>query len=109
MENFDNATLYIGLTTRYGNPLIKEAVINSIGAMTDCTISESIGFYKGTREESLKVEIFNISAENARMLASRLAYILMQECVALRMDSDKKVRFENGDRYYKWFQAQENA
>lgn len=107
MEKFDNATLYIGLTTRYGTALNEEAVINSIGTMTDCTIIESIGFYKGTKEKSLKVEIFNISNDDARMLASRLAYLFMQECVAVKMDSDKKVRFETGDRYYDWFQ--ENA
>lgn len=61
---------------------------------TDCTITKTIGFYKGQRENSLKVDIYDIAVDSAVDMASYFARIFQQECVALTVDG--KTHFITG-------------
>lgn len=78
-----NATLNIGCTTKDGAKLDEDFMVNEIGYYTDCTITKAIEFYKGQKENSLKVEIYATTVDNAVNLASYFARIFTQECVAL--------------------------
>ena len=86
MEKKVNVTLNIGCTTKHGVELNPDSMINTIGKNTDCTITRTIGFYKGTRENSLKVDIYAIAADSAVDMASYFARVFMQECVALTVN-----------------------
>lgn len=78
-----NVVMNIGLTTQDGKELNMDTVINMIGLFADCTITPTIGFYKGKRENSLKVEIYGYKATAAFTLAAHFARSFNQECVAL--------------------------
>jgi hypothetical protein len=78
-----NVTMNIGCTTKWGDVLNTNFMIDEIGYCTDCTITKTIGFYHGQRENSLKVEIYDMGLEGAINLASFFARIFHQECVAL--------------------------
>ena len=73
----------IGLTTQDGKELDMDTVVNMIGLFADCTITPTIGFYKGKRKNSLKVEIYGYKATAAFTLAAHFARSFSQECVAL--------------------------
>lgn len=90
MEKKVNVTLNIGCTTKHGVELNPDSMMNKIGKETDCTITRCVGFYKGKREESLKVEIYDTRADMAVSIASYFAHIFMQECVAVTI-GDKTV------------------
>lgn len=84
-----NIILNIGLNDRTTKKqkIDTEMSINMVGAyIRDCTITETIGFYKGVRETSLKVEVYNIDAYTAISYAEHFALIFNQECVALTAD-----------------------
>lgn len=78
-----NITMNIGLTTADGEGLDADTVVNMIGMVTDCTITRTIGFYKGVREDSLKVEVYGYKPTPAFELAAHFARYFNQECVAL--------------------------
>ena len=84
MENTKvNVVMNIGMTTKDGSTIDVNAAIDKIGAETDCTITRCVGFYKGHRENSLKVEIYDTIADIAVSMASYFAHIFSQECVAV--------------------------
>lgn len=83
VEDEVNITLNVGLTTEDGEELDMDEVVNVIGALADCTIIPCIGFYKGKRERSLKVEVYGYKPTPAFELATHLARVCKQECVAL--------------------------
>lgn len=81
-----NIILNIGLNDRTTKKqkIDTEMSINMVGAyIRNCTITETIGFYKGVRETSLKVEVYNVDAYTAISYAEHFALIFNQECVAL--------------------------
>lgn len=78
-----SVVMNIGLTTQDDKELNMDTVINMIGLFADCTITPTIGFYKGKRENSLKVEIYGYKATAAFTLAAHFARSFNQECVAL--------------------------
>lgn len=78
-----SVVMNIGLTTQDGKELNMDTVVNMIGLFADCTITPTIGFYKGKRENSLKVEIYGYKATAAFTLAAHFARSFNQECVAL--------------------------
>ena len=78
-----NVVMNIGMTTKNGVKIDCDSAIDKIGAETDCTITRCVGFYKGKREESLKVEIYDTRADIAVSMASYFAHLFMQECVAV--------------------------
>lgn len=82
-EEEANITMNIGLTTEDGEELDADTVINMIGMFADCTITRTIGFYKGVREDSLKVEVYGYKPTPAFELAAHFARSFNQECVAL--------------------------
>ncbi len=72
----DKKTKTQRIKTDYAITLVGEHVRN-------CTIIPTIGFYKGERENSLKVEIYEVDAYTAISYAEHFALIFNQECVAL--------------------------
>lgn len=85
-EHEINVVMNIGLTTQDGKELDMDTVVNMIGIFADCTITPTIGFYKGKRENSLKVEIYGYKATAAFTLAAHFARSFNQECVALTVN-----------------------
>lgn len=81
-----NVVMNIGLTTQNGKELDMDTVINMVGLFADCTITPTIGFYKGVRENSIKVEIYGYKATAAFTLAAHFARSFNQECVALTVN-----------------------
>lgn len=94
MEKKVNATMNIGCTTKNGVKMDVESMINEIGKETDCTITPTIGFYHGQRENSLKVEIYDITVDMAVDMASYFSRVFVQECVALTVEG--KTQFITG-------------
>lgn len=72
-----------------------ESMINAIGERTDCTITRTVGFYKGHRENSLKVDVYDVHIDTAVVMAIRFARLFNQECVALTIKG--KTHFITGD------------
>lgn len=103
MENV-NVTMNIGCCTKDGVALNEESMIDRIGKETDCTITRCIGFYKGKRENSLKVEIYDTAVDIAVSMASYFAHIFRQECVAVTVGASTV--FVNDDytedEFIKW-------
>ena len=60
-----------------------DSAMDNIGKEVDCTITRCVGFYKGQKENSLKVEIYNIAVDRAISMASYFSHIFKQECVAV--------------------------
>lgn len=82
-----NVVLNVGCTTKDGVELDVESMINFIGMYHDCTITPTIGFYKGKRENSLKVEIYETTLDEMIAFSRYLASSFKQECVALTVGS----------------------
>lgn len=80
-----NFKLYIGLTTKDGKHLYKDYVINQVAILfDDFTVIESIGYYHGTRENSLTFEFYNQDVDNIEKLQRKikqLSFDLEQECI----------------------------
>lgn len=87
MEKITNVTLNIGCTTRDGIALDVESMMDNIGKETDCTITQTVGFYHGKRENSLRVNIYDIAVDRAVSMASDFAHLFHQECVAVTADN----------------------
>ena len=104
-----NVTMNIGCTTKNGVELNPDSMINKIGKETDCTITRCVGFYKGHRENSLKVEIYDTRADIAVSMASYFAHIFSQECVAVTVgDSTVFVNDDYTDtEFVEWCDALE--
>lgn len=83
VEKTTNVVMNIGMTTKDGVKIDCDSAIDKIGAETDCTITQCVGFYKGNRENSLKVEIYDTRVDIAVSMASYFAHIFRQECVAV--------------------------
>ena len=81
-----NVVLNIGCTTKDGDVMDADNMIDIIGYYHDCTITKTIGFYHGVRENSLKVEIYDVSISNAVDYASFWARCFKQECIALTVN-----------------------
>lgn len=47
----ENVVFNIGCTTKNGVEMDVKSMINAIGERTDCTITRTVGFYKGQREK----------------------------------------------------------
>lgn len=94
MEKVVNVVLNIGCTTKHGVEMNIDSMIETIGKNTDCTITNTVGFYHGKKENSLKVEIYGIAVDSAVDMASYFARVFMQECVALTVDG--KTNFITG-------------
>lgn len=90
MEKKANVVLNIGCTTKNGVALDVDSVINAIGKETDCTITKTVGFYHGERENSLRIDIYDIAVDRAISMANDFAYTFNQECVALTVDGVTK-------------------
>lgn len=81
-----NVTINVGCTTKYGDVMDADNMIDIIGYYHDCTITKTIGFYHGVRENSLKVEIYDVSISKAVDYASFWARCFKQECIALTVN-----------------------
>lgn len=77
-----NATLNIGMTTKHYMPINVKTAMRIISLTTDCTMTECVGVYKGHMEKSLKVEIYDTTAEKAVEFAREFAREFVQECIA---------------------------
>ena len=77
-----NVVLNVGLVTKNLMPINKETALKIIGLSTDCTVTECVGFYKGNREPSLKIEIYDTTLESGVELAREFAREFNQWCVA---------------------------
>ena len=90
-----NVVMNIGMTTKEGVKLNVNSAMDKIGAETDCTITNTVGFYHGKREISLRVDIYDIEIDRAISMAGYFAHIFQQKCVALTVGN--KTVFVNGD------------
>lgn len=84
-----NVVLNIGLNDRNWKKqrVPTDRAINLVGQyIKNCTITVTVGFYKGMRENSLKVEIYDVDAYRAIHFAEHFAMVFNQECVALTAD-----------------------
>lgn len=84
-----NIVLNIGLNdkTTKKQKIKTDYAINLVGEhVRNCTITPTIGFYKGKRENFLKVEIYSVDAYTAISYAEHFALIFNQDCVALTTD-----------------------
>ena len=104
MEKTTNVVMNIGMTTKNGVKIDCDSAIDKIGAETDCTVTRCVGFYKGQKENSLKVEIYNIAVDRAISMASYFAHLFMQECIAVTVgDSTVFVNDEYTENdFLKW-------
>ena len=104
-----NVVMNIGMTTKDGVNIDVNSAIDRIGKETDCTITQTVGFYHGKRENSLKVEIYDTRADIAVSMASYFAHIFKQECVAVTVgDSTLFVNDEYTDtEFVEWCDALE--
>ena len=82
-EKTTNVVMNIGMTTKDGVKIDIESAIDNIGKETDCTITKCVGFYKGKREDSLSVAIYDIEIDRAVAMAGYFAHIFRQECIAV--------------------------
>lgn len=89
-EKTTNVVMNIGMTTKDGVKLDVNSAMDIIGAETDCTITRCVGFYKGKRENSLRVDIYDIEVDRAISMASDFAHTFNQECVALTVGNKTK-------------------
>lgn len=81
-----NVVLNIGLNDKKTKKqrIKTDYAITLVGThVRNCTITETVGFYRGERESSLKVEIYDVDAYTAISYAEHFALIFNQECVAL--------------------------
>ena len=81
-----NVVLNIGLNDKKTKKqrIKTDYAINLVGEhVRNCTITVTVGFYKGERENSLKVEIYGVDAYTAISYAEHFVLIFNQECVAL--------------------------
>lgn len=80
-----NFKLYIGLTTKDGKQLYKDYAIEQVANLfDDFTVIESIGYYNGTRENSLTFEFYNQDVNDLGKLQGKieqLSFDLDQECI----------------------------
>ena len=83
IEKKVNVVMNIGMTTKDGSTIDVNAAIDRIGKETDCTITQTVGFYHGQRENSLKIEIASIEIDRAVAMASYFSHLFAQECVAV--------------------------
>lgn len=84
-----NVVLNIGLNDRKWKrqKVTTEHAIDLVGEyVKNCTITPTVGFYKGMRENSLKVDVYGVSVDDAIRIAEHFAFTLNQECVALTID-----------------------
>lgn len=96
-EKKTNVVMNIGCTTKDGEKLNMDTMMDIIGLFNDCTITPTIGYYKGKRENSLKIEIYDIAVDVAVDMARYYANSFNQECVALTVGSITK--FITGNLY----------
>lgn len=80
-----NFKLYIGLMTKDGKHLNEDFVINQVAKLSDnFTITRAIGYYNGTREDSLVFEFYNQYIDSEKELQNKieqLAFNCNQECI----------------------------
>lgn len=80
-----NFKLYIGLTTKDGKHLYEDFVINQVSKLSDnFTITRAIGYYNGSRENSLVFEFYNQCVDSLKELQDKIEQIsfdLDQECI----------------------------
>ena len=80
----------IGLNHQNGiDKIDRELAIEAIGAkLQACTIFDAVGFWNGTRENSLRVEIYSDADDLARLrrAAAELCAELHQDCIIVDGD-----------------------
>lgn len=91
----ENVVFNISCTTKNGIEMDIESMINAIGKHTDCTITRTVGFYKGQRENSLKVDVYDVQIDTAVVMAIHFARLFNQVHVALTIKG--KTHFITGD------------
>ena len=82
----ENFVMTIGMNDKITckQKLSKTYFINEIGKLIPaCTISENTGFYKGMREKSLEVKVYQITNEEINQIAEELRDTFNQECIAI--------------------------
>ena len=89
-EKKTNVVMNIGCTDKDGKVLNRNTMMDLIGLFNDCTLTPTIGYYKGKRENSIKVEIYDIAVDIAVDMARYYANSFNQECVALTVGSVTK-------------------
>ena len=89
-EKKTNVVMNIGCTDKDDKVLNRNVMMDIIGLFHDCTIIPTIGYYKGKRENSLKIEIYDIAVDVAVDMARYYANSFNQECVALTVGSVTK-------------------
>ncbi len=90
-----NIVLNIGLNDKKTKKqrIKTDYAINLVGErVRNCTITETVGFYKGVRENSLKVEIYGVDAYTAISYAEHFALIFNQECMALTPEGKRQTK-----------------
>lgn len=86
MASLKNWVMNVGLndSKTHKQEVPTEKAINMIGKKCqNCTITETIGFYKGERENSLKVEVYGMDFYRITTIAEVLCAELNQECIAI--------------------------
>lgn len=77
-------TLFIGMNDKDLHKQVIDADVfyAAVGReFESCTVYEAIGFYKGEREKSLKIEVFGLNHEICIEIARRLCVELNQETI----------------------------
>jgi len=70
----DTIVMYVGLNDRDAHEQLHsvEWFINRIAEYFDCTITPCKGVYRGEVENSLRLDIYGLTIEDARMYARKL-------------------------------------
>lgn len=77
-----NIKMYINLITQDGNFLSSDDVINKVAELFDnFTVFKVIGYYNGSKEQSLCFELFGAVYDNNDIC--KLAKDLNQECIGI--------------------------
>ena len=77
-----NIKMYIGLTTQSGGYLSSDDVIKKVSELfEDFTVIETIGYYRGKKENSLCFELYNVAYDRNSICG--LAKLLDQECIGI--------------------------
>lgn len=104
MEEKTNVVMNIGMTAKDGVKMDVNSAMDIIGKETDCTITQTVGFYHGQRENSLKVDIYDIEIDRAVAMAGYFAHIFRQECIAVSVGNTTVFVTDDytEDEFLKW-------
>lgn len=93
-----NIKMYIGLTTQDGKFLSTNDVISKVAELFEAfTVTETIGYYGGKKENSLCFELYNIALDTNSICG--LAKVLDQECIGIYKLSTNEFELYFGKDY----------